>query len=152
TPDSRDRRQRRSLRAMLGMIPATYSVRPQIEQDNLILSQGQEASCVANALALAVAVGCGEMDLPIIPPARRLLMANAQELDEWPETAPNREDGTSVRAAVKAANKRGMALESTVPYLAGERVIPWTDAMRVRAAQEAEVYRVDNYRSMMSGS
>lgn len=146
--DRRDVRKSKSIRTMFGFQPLVYS--NTVLLLDRIYDQGSEGACVSNAVAQGAALyvylktSSSWLDF-----SRRWIMLNAQSYDEWPGTSPSGDDGTSARAAMKACNKKGLCLNATLPYVAGQRVVSWTDQLRSIVAEESSRWFVDVYRSCM---
>lgn len=147
--DDRDLVSSRGLRAMFGMLPAKFS-HTDIAMP-YIFDQESEGSCVGNAVSMSAFIQCElKRDAATYMPfSRRWIMLNASALDEWPETSSTGEDGTSIRAAMKAGNHNGFCFESTLPYKAGERQVVLTPHLRAIIDQETALWRIKVYRSLM---
>lgn len=120
-------------------------------------------SCVANAsvqgAALSIALAAdARLNLVDNPTAgkwvnfsRRWIMAEAQRIDPWPETSADGEDGTDIRSVLRVMSK-GIVLESTVPYIAGERSLRLTNTQRAMVLNDCRKYKLTSYRSCMRGA
>lgn len=120
-----------------------------ILDQNKVLNQGNEGSCTAHAVCLAASLQCYIENKEWRDFSRRYAMIQAQNYDEYPETAPEKEDGSSIKGCLKGMNKEGLILESTLPYIPGQRIIGFNDSLKMKIIAESSINELLEYRSCM---
>lgn len=148
--DARDLPAKKALKTYFSSQPAEYLETVKIVNDlDLVRDQGVEGACPAFAIASAISIKLWKECNETYYPSERWIITVGQLYDEWEETRPDGEEGSSLRGCLKGLDKRGIVRYELVPYVPGQRKMDIKTAMLAELWSECDRYRIDKYKNLL---